>query len=220
MPPPPRQLEVRRFASDRVGELRSLHGAVSARVDGRFQQLRSARRRTTGHLPSKRRCASRGAAAGEAPEEGNPLARQSRRVRRRRELAGNPAEGFSVAGDGARRLRTHLWHAKRFTMARRWGFVLPIGSQGSGRGSRAVLKWLKNGTIVHDASYFIPIQLDGPEDSLLSILGMVICPSPADKAPDLKHLQDKVMQASACWVSPLSCCWTSDIHVAAILNRE
>lgn len=33
----------------------------------------------------------------------------------------------------------------------------------SGRGSRAVLKWLKNGTIVHDASYFIPIQLDGPE---------------------------------------------------------
>ncbi|KAF7043085.1 hypothetical protein CFC21_052519 [Triticum aestivum] len=194
VPPPPRQLEVRRFASDRVGELRSLHAAVSARVDGRFQQPRSARRRTTGHLPSKRGRASRGAAAGQAPEEGNPSARQSRRVRRRQELAGNPAEGFSFAGDGARRLRTHLWHAKRFTMARRWGFVLPICSQGSGRGSRAVLKRLKTGTIVHDASYFIPIQLDGPEDSLLSILGMVICPSPADKTPDLKHLQDKVMQ--------------------------
>ncbi|KAI4998983.1 hypothetical protein ZWY2020_054847 [Hordeum vulgare] len=194
VPPPPRQLEVRRFSSDRVGELRSLHGAVSALVSGRFQQPRTARRRTTGHLPSKRRRTSRGAAAGQAPEEGNPSARQSRRVRRRRELAGNPAEGFSVAGDGARRLRTHLWHAKRFAMARRWGFVLPIGSHGSGRGSRAVLKWLKNGTIVHDASYFIPIQLNGPEDSLLTILGMVICPSPADKAPDLKHLQDKVMQ--------------------------
>jgi ribonuclease P/MRP protein subunit POP1 len=51
-------------------------------------------------------------------------------VRRRRELAGNPAEGFSAAGDGARRLRTHLWHAKRFSMERRWGFVLPIGAHG------------------------------------------------------------------------------------------
>jgi ribonuclease P/MRP protein subunit POP1 len=130
VPPPPRQLEVRRFAADRAGELRSLHGAVAARVDGRFQQLRSARRRTTGHLPSKRRRASRGSAAGGEEEEGSAPARQSRRVRRRRELAGNPAEGFSVAGDGARRLRTHLWHAKRFAMERRWGFVLPVGAQG------------------------------------------------------------------------------------------
>lgn len=79
-------------------------------------------------------------------------------------------------------------------MARRWGFVLPVGPQGSGRGSRAVLKWLQNGTVVHDASYFIPIQLEGPEDSLLSILRMVLCPPPADETPDLKLLQDKVMQ--------------------------
>lgn len=35
-----------------------------------------------------------------------------------------------------------------------------------GRGSRSVLKRLKNGTVVHDASYFVPIQLDGPEVDL------------------------------------------------------
>lgn len=105
-------------------------------------------------------------------------------------------------------------------MARRWGFVLPVDPQGSGRGSRAVLKWLQNGTVVHDASYFIPIQLEGPEDSLLSILRMVLCPPPADETPDLKLLQDKVMQALAYWESPLSNCWTSDIHVATTLRRE
>ncbi|CAM0874160.1 unnamed protein product [Alopecurus aequalis] len=204
VPPPPRQLEVRRFAAERAGEMRSLHGAVSARVDGRFQQSRSARRRTTGHLPSKRRSTSRGAADGDAPEDGSPSLRQSRRVRRRRELVGNPAEGFSVAGDGARRLRTHMWHAKRFAMARRWGFVLPVGAQGSGRGSRAVLKRLKNGTVVHDASYFIPIQLDGPEGSLLSILGMVLCPSPSDESPNMKHLKDKVTQG-VCYENAMLC---------------
>ncbi|CAN6193403.1 unnamed protein product [Urochloa humidicola] len=204
VPPPPRQLEVRRFAAARAGELRSLHEAISARLEdgsGRSQQQpRSARRRTTGHLPGKRRRRGSGEDAtgtGEVDPAGEGSfapRKQSRRVRRRRELAGNPAEGFSVAGDGARRLRTHLWHAKRFAMERRWGFVLPVGAQGRGRGSRSVFKRLKNGTIVHDASYFIPIELDGPEDSLLSILRMVLCPSPADKTSDLKHLQDQVMR--------------------------
>jgi ribonuclease P/MRP protein subunit POP1 len=142
VPPPPRQLEVRRFAAARAGELRFLHAEISARLDdggGRFRkQPRSERRRTTGHLPSKRRRRRRGsgddaAGTGEVDPSGEGCSaprKQSRRVRRRRELAGNPAEGFSVAGDGARRLRTHLWHAKRFSMERQWGFVLPVGAQG------------------------------------------------------------------------------------------
>lgn len=32
-----------------------------------------------------------------------------------------------------------------------------------GRGSRAVLKWLKCGAVVHDASYCHPVELKGPE---------------------------------------------------------
>ncbi|TVU23492.1 hypothetical protein EJB05_25863, partial [Eragrostis curvula] len=223
VPPPPRQLEVRRFAAARAGELRSLHAAVSDRLDvkgRRSQQPRSARRRTTGHLPSKRRRRSGEGGTGEE-DEGNTSARkQSRRVRRRRELAGNPAEGFSVAGDGARRLRTHLWHAKRFTMERRWGFVLPVHAQGeksscSGRGSRSVLKRLKNGTVIHDASYFVPIQLDGPEDSLLSVLRMVLHPAPAGKAPDLKHMQDQVMRG-VCYENAML--WGVGSHCPKILG--
>nr|BBF89698.1 ribonucleases P/MRP protein subunit POP1 containing protein-like [Oryza sativa f. spontanea] len=204
VPPPPRQLDVRRFAAARAGELRSLHESVSARLAGRLTQPRSARRRTTGHLPSNKRRRRRSrdaeAADGTEEEEGRP----SRRVRRRRELAGNPAEGFSAAGDGARRLRTHLWHAKRFSMERRWGFVLPIGAHGRGRGSRTVLKWLKNGTVVHDASYFTPVELDGPEDSLLSIVRMVLHPSPQDKTPGLKHLHGQVMRG-VCYENAMLC---------------
>ncbi|KAM1956576.1 hypothetical protein ACFX16_025973 [Malus domestica] len=86
----------------------------------------------------------------------------------------NLEKGFCTSGDGTKRLRTHVWHAKRFTMTELWGYYLPLGLQGRGRGSRAVLKWFRDGVLVHDASYHVAIQLEGPEDSLLSVLGMVM----------------------------------------------
>ena len=35
-----------------------------------------------------------------------------------------------------RRLETHAWHAKRFALVRRWGWALPLGAPGRGRGWR------------------------------------------------------------------------------------
>ncbi|MFS7941517.1 putative ribonuclease P/MRP protein subunit Pop1 [Helianthus anomalus] len=32
-----------------------------------------------------------------------------------------------MSGDGTKRLRTHIWHAKRFTMIKHWWFHLPLG---------------------------------------------------------------------------------------------
>ncbi|KAM1166497.1 hypothetical protein PS1_026096 [Malus domestica] len=98
------------------------------------------------------------------------------RIRRRAKLKMNLEKDFNTSGDGTRRLRTHVWHAKRFTMTKLWGYNLPLGLQGRGRGSRAVLKWCKDGMLVHNASYHAAIQLEGPEDSLLSVLGMVMVP--------------------------------------------
>ncbi|CAL9767173.1 unnamed protein product [Musa acuminata subsp. burmannicoides] len=77
------------------------------------------------------------------------------------EFRSNPSSGFCTAGDGTKRLRTHLWHAKRFTMVKHWGFYLPLGLHGRGQGSRAVLKWFKYGALLHDASYCLPIQIEG-----------------------------------------------------------
>ncbi|KAJ1289045.1 hypothetical protein BS78_02G135200 [Paspalum vaginatum] len=62
----------------------------------------------------------------EAPPQGERGREQSRRVRRRGELVGNPAEGFSIARDGARRLRTHLWQAKMFSMVKWRRFILLV----------------------------------------------------------------------------------------------
>ncbi|KAM0951191.1 putative ribonuclease P [Dioscorea sansibarensis] len=177
--PPPRTLNVQKFAESRAPELESLHEIVASRLGHGFRIQRGKRRRTTGHLVAKnRRRKRRKTGDGSEPEDG--MKKVSRRARRRAELQKNPLTGFCVSGDGTKRLRTHLWHAKRFTMVKLWGFYLPLGLQGSGRGSRSILKCLKSGTLVHDASYCSPIQLDGPEDSILSVLKMVLLPSLSD----------------------------------------
>lgn len=183
-PAPPRLLLINKFAESRAPELESLHSIVSNRINHDFRLRRDKRRRTTGfwtrksHQRKRRRtidgisstsCDGRVMESDLDEKEGfRKESRPSRRVRRRREFKRNPNFGFCVAVDGTKRLRTHLWLAKRFTMVKRWGYCLPLGLQGRGKGSRAVLRWLKSGALVHDFSYSIPIQLEGPENKRLS----------------------------------------------------
>ncbi|KAK8588080.1 hypothetical protein V6N13_087029 [Hibiscus sabdariffa] len=189
---PPRKINLQKFAESRAAELDSLHSTVSARLNNDFRSRRNKRRRTTSFdsQASKKRNRKRqrlvkvdksNVSGLETKEKKNepPI---PRRVRRRMELKKNPESGFITSGDGTKRLRTHVWHAKRFTMAKRWGFYLPLGLHGRGRGSRAVLKWFKQGVLLHDASYNIAVQLEGPEDSLVAILEMVLVPSTSVKS--------------------------------------
>lgn len=135
---PPRTLNVQKFAESRATELEALHSIVSNRLKGDFRSQRNKRRRTTGYdnRVAKRRYRKR-QKLGEvdvSDEKGN-LERESKKklpryVRRKFELRGNPEGGFCASGDGTKRLRTHIWHAKRFTMKKIWGFHLPLGLHG------------------------------------------------------------------------------------------
>ncbi|KAK1270530.1 hypothetical protein QJS04_geneDACA012671 [Acorus gramineus] len=166
--PPPRTLDVQKFAESRGPELESLHSIVSARSNGDYRVRRNKRRRTNSHEDRaskgvggpRRKRRRRPSDNGGASPAGEKV---SRKIRRRRELRENLEVGFCRSGDGTRRLRTHLWHAKRFEMVKLWGFYLPLGLHGRGRGSRAVLKWQKTGALMHDASYYCAAQLEGPE---------------------------------------------------------
>ncbi|GMI72556.1 similar to yeast POP1 [Hibiscus trionum] len=184
---PPRKINLQKFAESRAAELESLHSIVSARLNNDFRSRRNKRRRTTAFdsRASKKRNRKRqrlinvdkNNVSGLETEQKKNESPLPRRVRRRIELKKNLESGFITSGDGTKRLRTHVWHAKRFTMAKRWGFYLPLGLQGRGRGSRAVLRWFKQGVLLHDASYNLAVQLEGPEDSLVAILEMVLVPS-------------------------------------------
>ncbi|XVE81504.1 hypothetical protein DITRI_Ditri15bG0069800 [Diplodiscus trichospermus] len=185
---PPRKINVQKFAESRAIELESLHSTISTRLNNDFRSRRNKRRRTTAfdNQVAKKRNRKRmrlikvdkSNGSGSEKEQKNEST-LPRRFRRRLELKKNPGSGFVTSGDGTKRLRTHVWHAKRFTMAKQWGFYLPLGLQGRGRGSRAVLRWFKQGVLVHDASYNVAVQLEGPEDSLMAVLRMVLVPCPS-----------------------------------------
>ncbi|KAH9786822.1 Ribonuclease Ps [Citrus sinensis] len=173
---PPRKLNVQKFAEARASEMESLHSIVSNRLDNNFRSRRNKRRRTSAYNNQITRKRSKKRRKFGATDKANALDDEKdqkkvpRRIRRSIELKKNPESGFPVSGDDTKRLRTHVWHAKRFTMRKLWGFYLPLGLQGRGRGSRALLKWVKEGV-----------------DSLLSILQMVLVPSPSSESGDSFH---------------------------------
>ncbi|XP_076910316.1 ribonucleases P/MRP protein subunit POP1-like isoform X2 [Bidens hawaiensis] len=184
---PPGEVLVQKFTESRAPELDSLCSTVASRLNDDFRSQRNKRRRTTGfdnrasktrfrNNNKKQKVGILNQAKSDESLEKNVNRAPPRHIRRKKELNKNLETGFCVSGDGTKRLRMHVWHAKRFTMTKRWGFHLPLGLHGSGKGSRALLKWIKNGTLVHDASYYNAVQLQGSQDSLLSILSTIMSP--------------------------------------------
>lgn len=57
-----------------------------------------------------------------------------------------------------------------------WGWRLPQGYFGKGRGSRAFKKILQNGTVIHDASYWCPLCIKGSTTHILEILEFFLDP--------------------------------------------
>ncbi|KAL2460020.1 ribonuclease Ps [Abeliophyllum distichum] len=190
---PPHKLVVLKFAESRASELESLHSVVANRLNNDFRCQRNKRRRTTGHddrvgrnrFRKKRRVGKEDVTKSDSSKKDEK--KVSRHLRRRIELSNNPESGFCTSGDGTKRLRTHVWHAKRFKMIKLWGFHIPLGLHGRGRGSRALLKKLKCGALVHDMSYCTAVQLEGPEDMLLSVLSSVLVPSPSTNSEERLH---------------------------------
>ncbi len=55
-------------------------------------------------------------------------------------------------------------------LSSRWGHKLAEGAPGKGRGSRAFLRALRDGAALHDASYWLALELQGASDSLARML--------------------------------------------------
>ncbi|KAL7615683.1 hypothetical protein Lser_V15G02401 [Lactuca serriola] len=189
---PPPDLVVQKFTESRAPELESLYSTIATRLNNNFKSQRNKRRRTTSYDNQASKTRFRKKQKFGVSNQNNDVNSEKqvkkappRHIRRRKELNENPKNGFCTSGNGTKRLRTHVWYAKRFTMITRWGFHLPLGLHGRGRGSRALLKWLKNGTVVHDASYYSAVQLEGSQDSILSILSIVMSPFPPSDAENV-----------------------------------
>lgn len=132
----PHELHVWKFAESRAPEIEGLHSIIADRLDNNFKSQRNKRRRTTGHddRVARRKFRKRSkdglGHVGKTDSTRRGEKKVSRRVRRNVELKKNPSTGYGTSGDGTKRLRTHVWHAKRFTMEKLWGFYIPLGLHG------------------------------------------------------------------------------------------
>ncbi|PRW59356.1 DEAD box RNA helicase isoform B [Chlorella sorokiniana] len=98
--------------------------------------------------------------------------------------------GAAVEGSGSgsgtssssslRRLETHVWHAKRLAMEERYGWLLPAGAAGQGRGSRSFVHVAKASALMHDASYLCPLLLSGTWRAVHAVLRLLLDPTEAE----------------------------------------
>lgn len=146
---PPRKINVQKYAESRALELESLHSIIAKRLNSDFRSQRNKRRRTTAYdnQNARKRCRRKRRKLETLDTSHSPVLEKEqinklpRRVRRRLELKMNLESGFCSSGDGTKRLRTHVWHAKRFTMTKLWGYHLPLGLQGrKGKGFKGTFE--------------------------------------------------------------------------------
>jgi hypothetical protein len=106
---------------------------------------------------------------------------------------------------GMRKLETHLWHSKRLLMVdTAWGWRLPQGYFGKGRGSRAFKKLLQNGTVIHDASYWCPLCIKGSTTQVLEMLESFLDPLVSSKLGGLlSSLDDQGIELETVIYEPL-----------------
>lgn len=133
---PPRNLNVQKFAESRASEVEALHSVVADRLNNDFRSRRNKRRRTTGYdkrgAKNRFRKKQKVGVVDDSNDNTSEINKKKppRYIRRKIELKKNADSGFCTSGDGTKRLRTHVWHAKRFTMTKFWGFHLPLGQHG------------------------------------------------------------------------------------------
>ncbi|XP_058233035.1 ribonucleases P/MRP protein subunit POP1 isoform X1 [Hemibagrus wyckioides] len=65
-------------------------------------------------------------------------------------------------------LETHIWHAKRFHMLKKWGYSL--GDRPTYKCYRASYRAMNSGCLLQDLSYYCCMELIGPEEQLLNAL--------------------------------------------------
>ncbi|KAM9626872.1 ribonucleases P/MRP protein subunit POP1 [Trichechus inunguis] len=68
-------------------------------------------------------------------------------------------------------LETHIWHAKRFHMVKKWGYCL--GERPTVKSHRACYRAMTNGCLLQDLSYYCCLELKGKEEEILKALSQM-----------------------------------------------
>ncbi|XP_053105779.1 ribonucleases P/MRP protein subunit POP1 [Hemicordylus capensis] len=168
----PKYITVSPFVQARAAEIKAMLKAVTQKSSNTlvFQSLpRHMRRRAMSHnikrLPRRlRELARREAERPEHQKKEIPKSKCRKARRRHTDMVA----AFNRRQKKNIWLETHIWHAKRFHMVKKWGYCL--GDKPTTKSYRACYRAMTNHCLLQDLSYYCCLELIGKEEKLLAVL--------------------------------------------------
>uniref|UniRef100_A0A8C9F1Y4 POP1 homolog, ribonuclease P/MRP subunit n=1 Tax=Pavo cristatus TaxID=9049 RepID=A0A8C9F1Y4_PAVCR len=171
----PRYITVSTFAQARAAEIKAMLKAVAQKSSNSlvFQTLpRHMRRRAMSHnikrLPRRLQEVARKEAEKAVHQKKEQSKTKCRKARRRHV---NLVAEFNRRQRKNIWLETHIWHAKRFHMVKKWGYCL--GNSPTEKCYRACYRAMTNHCLLQDLSYYCCVELTGKENELLKQLARI-----------------------------------------------
>ncbi|XP_046498593.1 ribonucleases P/MRP protein subunit POP1 isoform X2 [Equus quagga] len=168
----PKYITASTFAQARAAEISAMLKAVTQKSSNSlvFQTLpRHMRRRAMSHnvkrLPRRlQEIAQKEAekAVHQKKEHSKNKCHKARRCHINRVLEFNRRQKKNIW------LETHIWHAKRFHMIKKWGYCL--GERPTVKSHRACYRAMTNRCLLQDLSYYCCLELKGKEEEILKAL--------------------------------------------------
>uniref|UniRef100_A0A8B9BBG0 POP1 homolog, ribonuclease P/MRP subunit n=1 Tax=Anser brachyrhynchus TaxID=132585 RepID=A0A8B9BBG0_9AVES len=163
------------FAQARAAEMKAMLKAVTQKSSNSlvFQTLpRHMRRRAMSHnikrLPRRLQEIARKEAEKAVHQKKEQSKTKCRKARRRHV---NLVAEFNRRQRKNIWLETHIWHAKRFHMVKKWGYCL--GDSPTEKCYRACYRAMTNHCLLQDLSYYCCLELTGKENELLKQLARI-----------------------------------------------
>ncbi|PPQ68334.1 hypothetical protein CVT24_004815 [Panaeolus cyanescens] len=184
----PSSIGVEKFVEARAFEIDAMHSAMktaSASSTHRVWQTlpRHLRRRAASHdvrrVPLRLR--ERAAAEMDPPKEKTGPAPSKKQ--KGKASSQNRTENLLKRQIDKTWLETHLWHSKRMHMENMWGYRLATSP--TEKSYRPSLRAVQHDAIIHDASYYSMIELQGSERLIINLLDL--CCDPQNPSPGSKR---------------------------------
>nr|XP_028592254.1 ribonucleases P/MRP protein subunit POP1 [Podarcis muralis]XP_028592255.1 ribonucleases P/MRP protein subunit POP1 [Podarcis muralis]XP_028592256.1 ribonucleases P/MRP protein subunit POP1 [Podarcis muralis] len=168
----PKYVTVSPFVQARAAEIKAMLKAVTQKSSNTlvFQSLpRHMRRRAMSHnikrLPRRLRELAR-IETEKFEHQKKELSKSKCRKARRRHT--NLVVEFNRRQKKNVWLETHIWHAKRFHMVKKWGYCL--GDRPTTKSYRACYRAMTSHCLLQDLSYYCCLEVTGKEEELLTAL--------------------------------------------------
>ncbi|XP_006859252.1 PREDICTED: ribonucleases P/MRP protein subunit POP1 [Chrysochloris asiatica] len=168
----PKYITASTFAQARAAEISAMLRAVTQKSSNSmvFQTLpRHMRRRAMSHnvkrLPQRLREIAQKEAektVHQKKEHSKNKCHKARRCHKNQMLEFNRRQKKNMW------LETHIWHAKRFHMVKKWGYCL--GERPTVKSHRACYRAMTNHCLLQDISYYCCLELKGKEEEILKAL--------------------------------------------------